>query len=74
MPKLSNTIIMGDFNISTEDISSADTVIVNDTMQALGLNQHVTNPMHQKGNILDVILTEEKSNIQVANCKKHKYM
>ena len=58
---------MGDFNINTEELSNADTVIFNNTMQALGLNQHVTNPTHQKGNILDLIFTEEKSNIQVAN-------
>ena len=73
-PKLSNTIIMGDFNINTEDVSNADTVIFIDTMQALGLNQHVTNPTHQKGYILDLIFTEEKSDIQVANCKTHTYI
>ena len=59
--KLSNTIIMGDFNINTEDISNADTVIFNDTMQELGLNQHVTNPTHLKGNILE--LTSQRKNL-----------
>ena len=43
-------------------------------MQALGLNQHVTNQMHQKGNILDPTFTEEKSDIHVANCKTHTYL
>ena len=56
---------MGDFNINTEDISNADTIIFSDTMQALCLNQHVTNPTHQKGNILGLIFTEEKSDIQI---------
>ena len=69
-----NTTIMGDFNINTQDISNSDTFIFNDTMQTLGLNQHVTNPTHQKGNILDLIFTEEKSGIQVANCKTHTYI
>ena len=72
--KLSNTIIMGDFNINTKDISNADTVAFNDTMHALGLNQHVTNPRHQKGNILDLIFTQETSDIQVENCKTHTYI
>ena len=57
--KLSNTIIIGDFNINAEDVSNADTVIFNDTVQALGLNQQVTNPTHQEGNILDLIFIEE---------------
>ena len=60
IPKLSNTIIMGDFNINTGDVSNISTVIFNDTMQALGVIQHVTNPTHQKGNILHLIFTEEK--------------
>ena len=43
-------------------------------MQALGLHQHVTKLMHQQGNILDLIFTEENSDIQVANCKTHTYI
>ena len=74
IPKLSNKIIMGDFNVNTENVSNADTVISNDTMQALGLSQHVTEPRHQKGNILVLIFTEEKPDIQVANCKTHTYL
>ena len=66
-PKLSNTIFVGDFNINTQDIFNVDTVMFGDTMQALGLNQHVTEPMHQMGNINTDTLAEEKSNIQVAN-------
>ena len=58
---------MGDFIINTEHVSNADSVVVNDTMQALGLIQHVTEPMHQKGTILDLIFTVE-------NCKTHTYI
>ena len=72
--KLSNTIIMGDININTEYISNANTDIFSDALQAFGLNQHVTNPTHEKGNILDLIFTEEKSDIEVANCKTHTYV
>ena len=72
--KLSKTIIMGDFNINREDLSNTDTVIFNDTMQALALNQQVPSPTHQKGNILDLIFTEEISDIQVPNCKTRTYI
>ena len=41
IPKYSNIIILGDFNISTENVSNPDTVIFNDTMAALGLQEHV---------------------------------
>ena len=60
IPILSNTNIMADLNINTEDVSNANTVIFNDTMHALGLNKYVTNQMHQKGNILDLIFHRGK--------------
>ena len=37
IPKYSNLIILGDFNISAENVSNPDMVIFNDTMGALGL-------------------------------------
>ena len=36
VPKYLNLIILGDFNISTENVSNPDTVIFSDTMAALG--------------------------------------
>ena len=42
----------------TEDLSSSDTVIFNDTMEALGLEQHVKFPNNRCGNTLDLIFTE----------------
>ena len=74
IPKLANTVIKRNFNINTGDVSNADKVIFNNTMQALSLNKHVTKPMYQKSNILDFIFTEEKSDIQVANCKTNTYI
>ena len=40
-----------------EEITSPDTMIFNNTMEVLGLTQHITQPMHNKGNILDVVFT-----------------
>ena len=56
--KHKNNVILGDFNIHTEDLSSSDMVIFNDTMEALGLEQHVKFLTHRCGNTLDLIFTE----------------
>ena len=55
---------MGDLNIHVEDHSSIDTSIFNDTMQPLGLQQHVNKPMHNQSNIPDLIFTEVNSDLK----------
>ena len=40
-----------------------------DTFRALGLTQHVTMSTHVKGNILDLMFTEEISNIKLTSCQ-----
>ena len=57
-----------------EDLTETGTIIFNDTMQALGLKQHVTRPTHKQGNTLDLIFTELTSEIQVTNCTTHGYI
>ena len=58
LSKHKNNVILGDFNIHTEDLSSSDTILSNDTMEALGLEQHVKCLTHRCGNTLDLIFTE----------------
>ena len=58
LAQLENIILLGDFNVNIDDKTSPDTVIFNDTMEALGLTQHVTQPMHNQDNILDLVFTE----------------
>ena len=48
-----------------DDPTDNGAIIFNDTMQALGLNQHVTKPTHRLGNILDLIYTETDNSIKV---------
>ena len=62
---MENSIILGDFNMHIEDPTDNNYKIFVDTMEALGLKQHVVKPTHQKGNILDLILTEVTSQIKV---------
>ena len=55
-----------------EGLTETDTIIFNNTMQALGFKQHVTGPTHKQGRTLNLIFTELTSEIQVTNCKKHR--
>ena len=64
-----NNIILGDFNMHINDVNSNDACTFVDTFTALGLTQHVTTSTHVKGNILDLVFTEESSNIKLTSCQ-----
>ena len=65
LTQLENIILLRDFNIHIEETTSPDTVIFNDTMGALGLTQHITQPTYSKGNILDLVFMEVNSKIKI---------
>ena len=46
LPQYQNSIKLGDFDIHTEDLTDVDAVIFNDTIRALGLEQHISGPTH----------------------------
>ena len=66
--------ILGDFNMHINDSNSNDACIFKDTFTALGLNQHVTTSTHVKGNILDLIFTEEISSIKLTSCQASSFL
>ena len=66
LPNLENPIILGDCNMHIEDTNNYNSKIFVDTMEALGLKQHITAPTHYKGNILDLIFMEATSPIKVS--------
>ena len=66
----SNNIIVGDFNMHIDDLSSNDTIIFNDTMAALGLDQLT----HRLGNILDLVYMEISSELQSVICSVGNYV
>ena len=74
IPKCSNLIKLGDFNISTESVSNPDTVISNNTMAALGLQQHVQGPTHKMGNMLDFIFSQLEMQITVTGMATHGFV
>ena len=51
------------------DMNSNNAIIFKDTLTALSLTQHVTTSTHAKDTILDLILTEEASNIKFTSCQ-----
>ena len=57
LPEHQNSIYIGDFNlhVSKEDTNPA---IFNDSIEAMGLYQHVGFHTHQGGNILDLIISD----------------
>ena len=65
LPNMENAIILEDFSMHIEDLTDNNSQIFVDMTEALGLQQHVNQPTHQKGNILDLIFTEVMSKINL---------
>ena len=63
MSSFKNIFIGGDFNIHIDNMDDPDAQIFNDTMEALGMQQHVTFPTHHAGNTLDLIFTDITSKL-----------
>ena len=74
LPQYQNSIVLGDFNIHIEDITNTDAIIFNDTMRALGLEQHILGPTHVKGNTLDLIFTQLSNSFNITNTTLHGYI
>ena len=59
LPSNPNNIYIGDFNLHiSEEDTKIDPAIFNDSIEAMGLYQHVGFPTHKSGNILDLILSD----------------
>ena len=69
MASYRNLLICGDFNMHIDNPSDMEAQIFMDTMEALGLQQHVSFQIHQAGNILDLIFTEATSQFSIRTIK-----
>ena len=65
LPVNNNHIILGDFNLHINDNEDVEAQIFSDSMEALGLKQHLMTPTYKSDNILDLIFTEILSNIGI---------
>ena len=51
-------LLIGDFNIHLDKHTHSDTILFNDTLESLDLQNMVISPTHRSGHILDIIITE----------------
>ena len=62
-----NLALLGDFNVAIQDRNNLDSLPFIDTMEALGLVQHINKPTHQLGNTLDHIYTESLDQLGISH-------
>ena len=62
-----NLVLLGHFNIHTQDTKNADSITYNNTMEALGLTRHIEKPTYRLGNTLDQIYTESLDRVRVVH-------
>ena len=74
LPQYKNSITLADFNVHMEDQTNADAVIFNETMRALGLEQHISGPTHVRENTLDLIFIQLSNSFNITNTTLHGYI
>ena len=67
IPDHINNIFIGDFNLHVSDPNDTDSAIFNDTIEAMGLLQHVGKSTHKLGNMLDLIISEIQGDTTIRN-------
>ena len=69
-----NMVIAGDLNIHWDDPDSNETLLLRDTMEAIGLKQHASELTHHTNHIIDLLITESIGPIKVMQCKVAEYI
>ena len=65
---------MGDFNIHVNNLNDNEAQMFKEAMELFGLEQHVKEPTHKAGNILDQIYTEIGGNVKLHKCENKDYI
>ena len=58
-------MFIGNFNLHISKENDVNAAIFNDSIEALGLYQHITFLTHKEGNVLDLVISEMNSNINI---------
>ena len=75
LPSHPNSMYIGDFNLHvSEEDTETDPAIFNDSIEAMGLYQHVGFPTHKSGNILDLILSDIQQTTSVMTTAPGPYL
>ena len=69
-----NLVLLGDFNIHVNKLDNQDTQAYLDTMEALGLVQHIDQQTHQLANTLDLVYTERLEPIRIYHAFTSSYI
>ncbi|XP_055956994.1 uncharacterized protein LOC130012904, partial [Patella vulgata] len=56
-------LLLGDFNFHLQDLTDTNAVRFNDLLRAYSLCQHVSVPTHNRGNILDLVISRDCENL-----------
>ena len=56
-------VITGDFNVHVDDSTNPDATRLLDLLDSMSLCQHVTQPTHELGHTIDLIITRESDSI-----------
>ena len=71
---LQNVVYLGDFIIHINSEICNDAQQFKDTIDILGLQQHVFVPMHNSGNTLDLIMTEYFSTVKITEFSQAEFL
>ena len=74
LPDHNNNIFVGDFNLHVSDDSINDSAIFKDTIEAMGLIQHVGKPTHSSGNTLNLLISKIQGNTSVETITTNPYL
>ena len=74
LPEHQNNIFTGDFNLHVSDVNDNDSAIFIDTIEAMGLIQHVGGPAHKSGNTLDLMISEIQGNTTIKMVNTRPYI
>ena len=73
LPSHPNNIYIGDFNLHISE-EETDPIIFSDSIEAMGLYQHVNFPTHKSGNILDLVLSDIQQSTSVITTSPGPYV
>ena len=57
-------VIIGDFNIHLDDSTNRECIEFTELLQSFGLVQHVQQPTHKAGHLLDLVITKEENDMR----------
>ena len=74
LPRWPDNVLLGDFNLHVRNDNDIDSTFFLDTIEAMGLYQHVTFTTHKQGNTLDLVISELGSMSKVMTTSPGPYL